>query len=139
MKYIFLILGLSCGLIQAQQSDNVTAVLSCLKAQQNAWNKASIDDFMSHYWNHDSLRFVSGSNMSMGWTTARDNYKKHYSSPEAMGQLRFTIVYAECLNDTTCMLSGTWAIARAKPVGGRFTLLWKKIQGHWKIVYDHTS
>jgi ketosteroid isomerase-like protein len=139
MKLFFLILVLSCSLLLAQNTQHINAIRHCLNDQQNAWNRGSIDDFMYHYWNHDSLRFVSGKTISMGWTTALENYKKHYNSPEAMGQLTFTVVYADCPTKKSCILSGTWNITRATPIGGRFTLLWKKIHGQWKIVYDHTS
>ncbi|MFZ9549762.1 MAG: DUF4440 domain-containing protein [Bacteroidia bacterium] len=139
MKLFFLIQVLFCSVLHAQNTHHINAIRNCLNDQQNAWNRGSIDDFMKHYWNHDSLRFVSGKNISMGFTTALENYKNHYNTPEAMGRLTFTVVYADCPTKNACILSGTWNIARATPIGGRFTLLWKKIQGHWKIVYDHTS
>jgi ketosteroid isomerase-like protein len=38
------------------------------------------------------------------------------------------------------MVIGSWNLTRDKGnVGGYFSLLWRKINGKWKIVIDHTS
>ena len=56
-----------------------------------------------------------------------------------MGKLTFTILNLE-LNDDTAFVLGKWHLKREKDEpNGHFTLYWKKIEGHWKIVIDHSS
>ena len=57
-----------------------------------------------------------------------------------MGELTFTIISVEELSKTSCYVIGKWDLKREKgDVGGYYTLLWKKIDGKWVIVIDHTS
>ena len=56
-----------------------------------------------------------------------------------MGQLKFTILENKQLSENYIYIVGKWQLTKEKPVGGHFTLLWKKINGSWLIVSDHTS
>ena len=138
MNYILSLVFLSLVVCKAQPRVRLE-VQSALNLQQLAWNEGRIEEFMQYYWNHDSLRFVSGKGMTLGWQATLQNYQKKYFNRALMGTLAFTIVHWEILNSKTCMVSGIWQLTRDQPLGGRFTLLWKKIKGNWKIVYDHTS
>ncbi|MGB0805059.1 MAG: YybH family protein [Salibacteraceae bacterium] len=115
-------------------------VLQELFAQQDCWNNGDIDCFMKGYWNNDSLMFVSGERISYGWTQVTDNYKRKYSSKELMGHLTFKVEKAQVLSANSMVVVGQWDIkSESANFGGKFTLLWKKINGEWKIVIDHTS
>ncbi|MFT6801021.1 MAG: ketosteroid isomerase-like protein [Salibacteraceae bacterium] len=111
-----------------------------LFAQQECWNKGDIDCFMTGYWNNDSLMFVSGENVSYGWKQVTENYKIKYSSKELMGELKFTVDKVQALSANSIILIGAWDLkSESADSGGKFTLLWRKINGEWKIVIDHTS
>ena len=74
------------------------------------------------------------------WMTAvLQQYLKGYPDRQTMGQLTFDILEW----NTECDLievTGKWSLKREKePVEGYFTLWFKRIQGSWKIVKDHTS
>ena len=57
-----------------------------------------------------------------------------------MGQLTFGFVKIEILSDTQAFVVGTWHLQRKDDdVGGHFTLLWRKLDGEWEIVVDHSS
>lgn len=115
-------------------------VLKELYAQQDCWNQGDIDCFMQGYWNNDSLMFVSGDRISYGWQQVTDNYKRKYSSKELMGELTFKVDKTEVLSSTSLVLIGQWDLhTESADFGGKFTLLWRKINGEWKIVIDHTS
>ena len=108
--------------------------------QAVAWNKGNIDDFMKGYWNNDSLVFVGQSGLSYGYNTALANYKKHYDSPDKMGQLFFTLLSIKKLSPDYCFVLGKWLLKRkAGDIGGIYSLLFRKIDGRWQIVVDHTS
>jgi ketosteroid isomerase-like protein len=44
------------------------------------------------------------------------------------------------LGDAAALVLGQWKLDRQnEPVGGNFTLVFRKINGRWVIVHDHTS
>lgn len=142
MKIVLLPLLLAAAtlLFAQKKSTDKQAILEVMSNQQAAWNKADINAFMEGYWKSDSLKFIGRNGVTYGWSTTLENYKKGYPTPEAMGQLTFTIVSVELLSPTSAYMIGKWELKRANDApGGHFTLLWKKINGKWVIVADHTS
>ncbi|MES2513044.1 MAG: DUF4440 domain-containing protein [Bacteroidota bacterium] len=136
---IILVLLFLSDLAFSQKQDQVVAVIEHMKAQEMAWNKADIDGFMKYYWKSDSLKFIGSKGITYGWQKTYDNYSKGYPTKEAMGVLTFTIKEATQLSETSIYIIGQWELKKDKPAGGYFTLLWKKINGQWVIVADHTS
>ena len=126
--------------IIAQESKDITTVKSILNRQQSDWNKGDIDAFMNGYWESDNLKFVGATGITYGYEATLKNYHKRYPDRAAMGQLTFGIKSVEKLSRKVIMLVGTWDLNRTSgPIGGYFTLMWKKIKGKWVIISDHTS
>ncbi len=133
----FFIIPLS---ITAQESKDFAAVKSILFRQQSDWNKGDIDAFMNGYWESDNLKFVGATGITYGYDATLKNYHKRYPDRAAMGQLTFGIKSVEKLSRKVIMLVGTWDLDRTSgPIGGYFTLMWKKIKGKWVVIADHTS
>jgi len=123
----------------AQNSDE-SSIRRILADQITAWNKGDLDDFMKGYWNNDSLTFIGQSGITYGYTSALNNYKKHYDSPDKMGELIFTLLKLERLSPDYYFVIGKWQLKRkAGDVGGVYTLLFRRIGGRWVIVVDHSS
>lgn len=114
-------------------------VVNNINAQELAWNKGDVQGFMSFYWNNDSLMFIGKKGVTYGWKNTYENYLKSYPTQVEMGKLLFEIVKMEQFNKATIYVVGKWQLEKEKPVGGYFTLVWKKINGKWLIVSDHTS
>ncbi|HEY2727693.1 MAG TPA: DUF4440 domain-containing protein, partial [Parafilimonas sp.] len=58
----------------------------------------------------------------------------------AMGKLSFNLLQLKQLSSEYYFVMGGWNLKRtAGDVGGYFTLLFKKINGKWLIIVDHTS
>lgn len=126
-----------CSTLFAQDRQ---AILDVLASQQTAWNNGDVDDFMHGYWKSDSLTFVGKGAPVYGWQTTLDNYKKRYPGKAAMGQLTFKVVKLQLLDKENAFILGKWYLNREKDtLGGYFTLWFRKINGDWKIVVDHTS
>lgn len=121
------------------------AVQSVLRAQEAAWNRGDIPAFMEHYWKSDDLTFSSGGKTTRGWQATLDNYRKRYPTRDAMGRVSFSELEITPLGgfsdeDGAAMVLGRWQLDReSEPVGGNFTLVFRKIDGRWVIVHDHTS
>ncbi len=117
------------------------AILSTLARQTTDWNAGRIDAFMHGYWPSDSLTFVGKNGITYGYAATLANYQKRYPTREQMGTLAFTILKLDVLTPTTAYVIGKWQLTRPDVgnAGGHFTLLWRKINGQWLIVSDHSS
>ena len=137
---VFAIILLSINSYSQSESTVKFTIQKIMHEQELAWNKGDIDGFMLAYWNSDSLKFIGKSGIKYGWKNTLDNYKKSYPDKATMGELNFSIISVEQFSDKSCYVIGKWFLKREKgDVGGYYTLLWKKIDGRWVIVTDHTS
>ena len=139
MKRNFIILCLMlCTNYLLAQNDS-SAIRDVMNKQIEAWNNGDIDTFMQTYWKSDSLMFVSAP-PTYGWQTTLEHYKNHYPDTAAMGKLSFNLIKLNQLSPEYYFVIGEWHLKRSMgDVGGYFTLLFKKINGNWVIVVDHTS
>lgn len=144
MKKTLILALLICAAVSAQTQNapiaETTAIRRVMADQEAAWNRADIEAFMEGYWKSDSLKFIGSRGVTYGWQATLDSYKKGFPDAAAMGQLTFTILSLEVLSPESAFVIGKWRLTRANDEpGGHFTLLWKKIEGKWVIVTDHTS
>ncbi|HEY9083832.1 MAG TPA: DUF4440 domain-containing protein [Vicingaceae bacterium] len=139
MKNVIFITVIILTMACTQQSQEKEAILEVMSQQEQNWNNGDIDAFMQGYWQSDSLMFVGKNGIKYGWQTTLENYKKSYPDKSTMGKLSFIIEKLEVENQAAFML-GKWNITRdSGNIGGYFTLYWRKIDGKWLIVLDHTS
>jgi len=128
------------GLPAAGADDLATEIGSILRQQADAWNRGDIDAFMEHYWKSGELTFSSGGQTTRGWQSTKDNYKRRYPTREKMGQLAFSDLEITPLGESAALVLGRWRLSRDEsPVGGNFTLVFRKLEGKWVIIHDHTS
>ncbi|MBI5219208.1 MAG: DUF4440 domain-containing protein [Bacteroidia bacterium] len=117
-----------------------TEIQKVLSNQETTWNNGDIESYMTGYWKNDSLRFIGKNGIQYGWQKTLDNYKKSYPDKAAMGKLKFDIISIEPICKDVAFVVGKWNLQREKgDVGGMFSLLFKKINGQWLIVFDHSS
>ena len=116
------------------------AVVTVLKAQEEAWNRFDIPAFMEGYWNSPELVFCGAGGPVYGWSATKKRYEKSYDSPQKMGKLTFTILNLQSFQPDVMQLIGRFELERnPQNAQGYFTLLWKRFDSEWKIVSDHTS
>jgi hypothetical protein len=131
---------LSAFLLQAQANKDEKEILDLLHRQTQDWNKGNIDEFMSGYWQNDSLMFVGKGGVTYGYQNTLNNYKKNYNDSAKMGKLFFEILKIKKLSTDYYWVLGKWFLKRTiGDIGGHYTLLFQKIKGHWMIVADHSS
>lgn len=118
----------------------VADITSKMDKQQIAWNNGDLESFMIPYWKSDSLQFIGKRGINYGWQKTLDNYRKSYPDKEAMGRLQFTNLQKEVIDSSNVFVVGKWELFRtADTLGGHYTLFWKKINGDWVIIADHSS
>lgn len=139
ISVIVMILLLSIA-AKAQKLSDKTAILKVLENQRQAWNSGDIEAYMQGYWKNDSLLFVGKSGPTYGWQKTLDNYRKGYPDKKAMGFLTFGIKKVEFLAKDKAFVLGSWHLQREKDEPkGYFTLIFRKIDGQWFVVVDHSS
>jgi ketosteroid isomerase-like protein len=142
MKIIFLLLlfaFLSSNNLFAQ-TEAETQIKDLLQQQEISWNNGDLRGFMHGYWESDSLMFMGKSGITYGWQNTLDKYIKGYPDTASMGKLHFKLLELKPLSPEVYFVAGKWDLTRsAGNLGGYFSLLFKKINGEWKIICDHTS
>ncbi len=121
------------------QNKDVQSIKAILNTQTKQWNAGNLDAFMHGYWQNDSLLFIGSKGPKYGYNTTLNNYKKSYPDTAHMGKLAFDIVDVKKLSAEYYFVVGKWHLQRSVGnVGGMYTLLFKKINGQWVIVVDHS-
>lgn len=138
-KIILLLLIIANTPVFAQDKDK-QAVLTILDNQTKAWNKGDLEHFMVGYWNNDSLMYIGKSGVTYGYKKTLDTYKKNYASKEQMSTLTFNILHVTRLSKEIIQVVGKWHLTRTiGDASGHYTLIFKKINGSWVIISDHSS
>jgi len=141
MKYLLILittlLFVSCN---QPSSDTEKVITDLLFEQQTAWNEGDIKSFMNAYWVSDSLKFIGAKGITYGYNQTYEGYQKRYPDKATMGKLTFEILDMSKLSENAVHMVGKWDLTREMGnIGGHFTLVWRKLNGEWLIVSDHTS
>jgi ketosteroid isomerase-like protein len=140
MRYLFSAFALFSLVLSQAQSNDEMAVRKILNDQSAAWNRGDIESFMKGYWENDSLMFIGKSGITYGWSKTLANYKRNYPDTLSMGKLAFTIISVRALSAEYYHVIGKWHLQRSiGNLEGHFTLLFRKINGEWMIIADHSS
>ena len=141
MKYMLLLLFSIVSISAAANTPaDEQAIRSMLADQVVQWNRGNIDGYMVGYWENDSLVFIGKSGPTYGYRATLERYKKAYPDAAHMGTLSSVILKLRLLSPEWAYVTGKWSLKReAGDVGGNYTLLLRRISGHWVIVEDHTS
>jgi hypothetical protein len=122
------------------QSSHEKSILKILDDQTKSWNEGNLDQFVKGYWQNDSLMFIGQSGITYGYQNVLNNYKQNYSDTAKMGKLAFEVIKVQKLSNEYYFVVGKWFLTRtAGNLQGHYTLLFRKINGKWVIVADHSS
>ena len=140
MKKLLLLLfvmGLFSCYAQTTIAEDKEAILSVMKTQENAWSDNDLEGFMQGYWKSDSLKFYGRGGLTRGWQQTLDNYKKRYPTKDHSGTLTFTIDDISKVDEGSYWVMGQYHLKRSVgDANGVFLIIFKKINGEWKIVAD---
>ncbi len=118
------------------------AIAQVMATQTAAWNRGDIPGFMQGYWRSDSLVFIGKNGITYGWQPTLAHYQQSYPDATAMGRLDFSGLRITPLGPDAAEVVGRWHLARPAALGdlqGQFLLVFRRVQGRWVVVADHTS
>src|SRR5437899_8514795 len=95
------------------RGDVVSDIQNVIHAQQDAWNRGQVEEFMNGYWRSDQTVFVSGDEVTRAWQKVLDRYKRKYSDRSKMGTLTFSALEITPLSNDSAMVLGSWKLDRA--------------------------
>ena len=125
--------------MEINQKDSL-GIMQVMKSQERAWNNGDIDLFMNGYIKSSQLVFSGKSGPVYGWDETRERYFNNYPNTDIMGQLKFNVSKIQSISSDIAFLIGEYYLKRSTQDSyGHFTLVWKKINGNWLIISDHTS
>jgi ketosteroid isomerase-like protein len=116
------------------------AILTVLKAQQEAWNNYDIESFMNGYWESDELTFYGSGGVIKGWQATLDRYKKSYPTQDHFGTLTFVFNDISPISEDSYYVMGEYHLTRnVGDTNGIFMLVLKRINGEWKVIADTSA
>ncbi|WP_191858736.1 YybH family protein [Hanstruepera ponticola] len=140
MKSFYCIVLLFFSISVFSQSADEIAIRKVMQEQQDAWNNYDIEGFMQGYWKSDSLQFYSRGYITKGWQQTLDNYKKNYTSKAQTGQLTFKLNSIAPIENGSYYIMGQYLLKRTVgDANGEFIIIFKKIDGEWKIIADMST
>ncbi|WP_445738313.1 YybH family protein [Mariniflexile sp.] len=140
-KILFLICLISTfnSFSQTSEKEDTDAIMAVLKAQRLAWSKNNIEEYMEGYWKSDSLKFYGSHGITNGWYNTLDRYQAAYPTEGHTGKLSFKINDITKISNNVYYVLGEYHIKReVGNADGIFMLVFKRIDGKWKIIVDTT-
>ncbi len=139
IKILFLVLCFSACTSPVSESEDIAAIKKVLKSQEEAWSNNNLEGFMQGYLKSDSIPYFGSSGVTYGWQNMLDRYKKGYPTTAETGTLKFTIANISPINDDAYWVMGEYYLSReVGNANGTFMIVFKRINGKWKIVGDHS-
>ncbi|WP_299434944.1 nuclear transport factor 2 family protein [uncultured Aquimarina sp.] len=138
--YLVCILAVMSCTKQTTEKEDKETILSVMKLQEKAWSNNDLEGFMKGYWKSDSLKFYGSKGLTLGWQQTLDNYKKGYPTKDHSGTLNFKINDISKIEENSYWVMGEYHLTRkVDDADGVFMIIFKKINGEWKIVADTSS
>ena len=137
--FLIIFVSIICFNLNAQTTSNqdTEAILAVLESQRKSWSNGNIEAFMDGYWKNDSLKFYGANGITHGWKNTLENYKKDYPTKEHTGILDFKINAISKITNDAYYVMGEFFLKRSVgDANGIFMIIFKKIDGEWKIIAD---
>lgn len=147
-KVFLLVLVTSCISVKADiNSDDDTNISDrnaaeagirlVMEQQERDWNNHDLEGFMEGYWKSGELKFYGPKGLTLGWDNTLARYKKVYPTKAESGTLNFVINDISNIEGDNYWVMGEYHLKReVGDADGVFIIIFKKIDGAWKIVAD---
>ncbi len=133
-----------------QTTADEPAIRAVLARQEADWNRGDLEAFASGYKNAPDILFI-GRTIHRGYAEMLATYRQKYGTREKMGQLHFTDLEVQPMDDRFATVTGHFHLERTAAGGGNadgyFLLVMEQNQSGssgatssaWKIIRDDTT
>ncbi|MDG1729505.1 MAG: nuclear transport factor 2 family protein [Algibacter sp.] len=143
MKKLVMLLCMVCfftGFSQTNEEADIKAINKVLKKQRIAWSNNNLEGYMEGYWKSDSLKFYGSNGVTHGWENTLERYQKAYPTEDHTGKLSFRINDITKISEGAYYVLGEYHIKRdLGNADGIFMVIFKIINGEWKIIADTST
>ncbi|MEO1029831.1 MAG: nuclear transport factor 2 family protein [Bacteroidota bacterium] len=108
-----------------------------MQKQEAAWNNHDLEGFMEGYWKSKDLKFYGSNGLTLGWDNTLARYERNYPTKVESGTLSFVINDISRIEGDNYWVMGEYHLKRKiGDADGVFIIIFKKINGVWKIIAD---
>ena len=139
MKKLLLLLLLPalCFSQKKEWNQEQKEIRSVIEKQRQDWNAYDLEGFMQGYWKSDQLKFYGSNGVTSGWQNTLERYEKAYPSKDHTGELTFVVKEINKIQKGAYYVMGEYHLKRkVGDAHGIFMIIFKKIDGQWKIISD---
>lgn len=107
-------------------------IRSSRAASNEAIAKQNVDDIAS-YWLPDFVQVRGNGSHLVGKDTIASLWKKSFKENPKVTYIRNPIEIVISTTDTLAWENGTWIGMNTYSKGGKYSAMWRKIKGAWKL------
>jgi ketosteroid isomerase-like protein len=122
--------------------DPVEAATHAFADMRSGWNAGDIEAALAAYWDSTDITWINRAGVSRGFDDFAAEMRAAYANaPETMGVYTAEILDGRALTQDSALIVARWDISLGEErlYGGISTMLWRRIDGEWKIVLEHAS
>jgi uncharacterized protein (TIGR02246 family) len=121
-----------------QQLDVAKVIL----AQEDAWNKGDLNEYLSYYKDAPDTQAVLGGPVR-GLAEIRSAFRANFPNSPSMGNLQQSDVQVRALGDDYALALGKYHLTRARKDGGEatgtFTEIFEKTPAGWRVIFSENT
>lgn len=116
------------------------AIRHVLSESRSAWNRGDITAYMKSHWRDEQTVHFFNDDITVGYSAIEGRYRARYPDPKNMGTISGSEFNVQILGPAVGIASGRWSFERGQVrISGVVTLVFRKIDGAWLIVHDHST
>ena len=116
------------------------AIRHVLSEGRDAWNRGDITAYMKSHWRDERTVHVFNDHMTIGFSAIEERYRARYPDPKNMGMISGPELDVQILEPSVAIAFGRWSFEHGQvQMNGVVTLVFRKIDGAWLIVHDHST
>ncbi len=139
------------AMVEEAELEAIDQIEAVMQTQSEDWSRGDIESFTSAY-TEDCTYLSATAGLFLGRDALTERYRAGYPGPEAMGTLDFEILEMRPAFVTAKQFFGAFeskgiggmsVVARwnltypdREPASGLTLIVWRRIDGEWKIVQD---
>ncbi|MCG2460754.1 nuclear transport factor 2 family protein [Flavobacteriaceae bacterium F89] len=136
LSLAILVMGISCS-TPTTRTEDIIEIKKVFKMQEKAWSNHDLEGFMEGYLKSDSIAYFGSAGVTYGWARMLHHYKTSYPTKAETGTLTFVLKDIHEIAKDAYWVMGTYHLARLSgDAQGKFMVIFKRIDGKWKIVAD---